>query len=88
MARRGIKMYTNEDGTVKEFEKVRVFRGDTTRQVDDSGPSATPADPEKWYYEPRDYEGDMLWSRGYDSYAEAYHAAEAVISESGDHSLD
>lgn len=51
--------------------KARVFRGDTTGQVRFDG---KPADPELWYYEPVDYEGDVLWSRGYGSRAEAYQA--------------
>jgi hypothetical protein len=58
-----------------ENEKVRIFRGDATRQLDASGPVGRPADPEKYYYEPADYDGDTLWGRGYYSYAEAYHAA-------------
>lgn len=54
------------------MEKVRIFRGDETNQLDSDGHRA---DPEKWYYEPSDYEGDVLWSRGYGSRADAYHAA-------------
>ncbi|MEO7035598.1 MAG: hypothetical protein ABI548_16860 [Polyangiaceae bacterium] len=52
--------------------KVRIFRGDSTKQLRHDG---TPADPELWYYEPADYEGDVLWSRGYGSRAEAYQAS-------------
>lgn len=52
--------------------KVRIFRGDETRQLDASG---HPADPEKYYYEPADYDGDALWSIGYGCYGDAYHAA-------------
>jgi hypothetical protein len=55
-----------------EIEKVRIFRGDETKQICSDG---TRADPELWYYEPADYEGDVLWSKGYGSRAEAYHAA-------------
>lgn len=62
----------NPDGNTKEIGNVRLFRGDATKQLDASGQRA---DAEKWYYEPRDYEGDMLWSAGYGSYAEAYHAS-------------
>lgn len=55
-----------------ETSKVRIFRGDATKQI---GSDGSHADPEKWYYEPRDYDGDVLWSIGFGSYAEAYHAA-------------
>jgi len=55
---------------------VRVFRGDSTRQLDYQGQKA---DPEKWYYEPASYDGDMLWSVGFGSQAEAYHAAEYSV---------
>jgi hypothetical protein len=60
---------------MKTIKGIRFFRGDETRQVDSSGPIPTKADPEKWYYEPADYEGDVLWSQGYGCYADAYHAA-------------
>jgi len=39
--------------------KVRVFRGDETRQVTHDG---RPAHPTSWYWEPADYVGDVLWS--------------------------
>jgi hypothetical protein len=59
-----------------ELKGVRIFRGDETKQVTgDSVPRQ--ADPEKYYYEPSDYDGDVLWSIGYDSYAAAYHACGA-----------
>lgn len=56
-----------------ENSKVRIFRGDETKQI--NGTDGSKADPEKWYYEPADYDGDVLWSQGYGSRAEAYHAA-------------
>lgn len=51
---------------------VRLFRGDETEQRDYRGAKA---DPEKWYYEPSDYEGDVLWSLGYGSRADAYRVS-------------
>jgi hypothetical protein len=60
---------------METIKNVRLFRGDETKQVDSSGPVPSKADPEKWYYEPADYEGDVLWSKGYGSRAEAYHAS-------------
>lgn len=56
----------------EQIDNVRIFRGDDTGQVDLLG---NRADPKKWYYEPADYEGDVLWSAGYYSRANAYHAA-------------
>jgi hypothetical protein len=56
------------------FDNVRIFRGDATRQRQYNG---EPADPELWYYEPSDYDGDVVWSTGYGSYADAYHACGA-----------
>lgn len=60
--------------TKVEFEnsKIRIFRGDSTQQLDASG---GPADPEKWYFEPSDYDGDVLWSVAHGSYADAFHAS-------------
>ena len=58
--------------TEARANRVRIFRGDSTSQLQHDGRKA---DPELWYYEPRDYEGDVLWSKGYGSRAEAYHAA-------------
>ncbi len=52
--------------------KVRLFRGTETQQLQSDGAKA---DPELWYYEPSDYEGDVLWSKGHGSRADAYHAA-------------
>jgi hypothetical protein len=52
--------------------RPRLFRGDETAQLQYDGRKA---DPELWYWEPDDYEGDVLWSKGYGSRAEAYHAA-------------
>jgi hypothetical protein len=55
---------------------VRIFRGDATKQLSYEGEKA---DPEKWYYEPSDYEGGTLWSIGYGSRSEAYQAAGCAV---------
>lgn len=57
---------------IETIGNVRLFRGDATEQLQHDG---SKADPECWYYEPADYEGDVLWSKSYGSRAEAYHAA-------------
>ncbi len=51
----------------------RVFKGSETNQID--GCTGEPADPELWYYEPTDYEGDVLWSEGYETRSECEIAA-------------
>jgi transcriptional regulator with XRE-family HTH domain len=51
----------------------RVFQGMQTRQVD--GVSGKPAADLLWYWEPRDYEGDTLWSAGYPTRDAAIDAA-------------
>ena len=51
---------------------IRLFRGDATKQLQQDGHKA---DPKLWYWEPVDYEGDVLWSKGVGSRAEAYRAA-------------
>lgn len=62
-------------------ESVRVFRGDETTQVSVRVTGAIlPADPELWYWEPVDYEGKILFSKGFGSRGEAIFAAEC-----GDH---
>lgn len=60
------KLPTEEE--IASAKKCRVFRGDETGQLRFDG---KPADPERWYYEPVDYDGDVLWSRGYESRADA-----------------
>lgn len=69
---------TNNNHNVKELDGVRIFHGDSTRQIDYKG---NKANPELWYYEPSDYDGDVLWSLGYANYAEAYHAAGCSVRE-------
>jgi len=61
-----------EDLTM-ETKAYRVFLGDQTRQR--NGRSGEPSNPGQWYYEPLDYVGDVLWSRPYDTEAEADAAA-------------
>lgn len=51
---------------------IRVFQGSETRQV---GANGNKANPKLWYYEPTNYDGDVLWSDGYWSREEAETAA-------------
>lgn len=51
----------------------RIFRGGETKQID--GVTSRKANPEAWYYEPADYEGDVLWSRAFATEDEARAAA-------------
>lgn len=48
--------------------KYRIFKGSETSQVHYCGESIN---SEAWYYEPIDYDGDILWSIGYNSRQEA-----------------
>lgn len=57
---------------IETINNVRLFRGDATEQLQHDGRKA---DPELWYWEPVDYEGDVLWSKGHGCRADAYHAA-------------
>ena len=57
----------------------RLFQGKTTQRVDSHTRRA--ADPEAWYYEPLDYEGDVLYSEGYPTADTARAAADAEFSE-------
>ena len=41
----------------------RVFQGSETKQI--RGDSAKKPAPTLWYYEPGDYEGDVLWSEAF-----------------------
>lgn len=52
---------------------LRIFRGDETLQV--QADDGIPAIPTLWYWEPADYDGDVLWSDGYETEAEAQRAA-------------
>lgn len=52
----------------------RLFTGVETRQLDGHGHS--PAVTDWWYWEPDDYEGDVLYSNGYADAEEAALAAE------------
>jgi hypothetical protein len=65
--------------------EYRVFKGTDTKQVD--AISGAPARPDQWYFEPTDYEGDVLWSSGFDEAEDARqeamteaHSAEQVES--------
>lgn len=54
-------------------EGMRIFKGSETNQVHHSG---TPAHADSWYYEPSDYDGDVLWSLGLATEAQARREAE------------
>lgn len=51
----------------------RIFRGSETKQLT---AFRKPASPDAWYFEPSDYDGDMLWSMGHATEHEAQEAAE------------
>ncbi len=53
----------------------RIFQGNTTRQSD--GHTGHAAVSEAWYYEPKDYMGDVLWSLAYTTAADAQATADA-----------
>jgi hypothetical protein len=50
----------------------RFFRGAETGQLPYKGGAAI---PDAWYYEPTDYEGDVLWSAPFATKAEARAAS-------------
>ncbi len=52
--------------------RVRVFQGKDTKQETHDG---RPASPERWYWEPADYEGDALWTSAFPSRESAEMAA-------------
>lgn len=60
---------------------VRFFQGFQTNQVDDNG---KPAIRVCWHYEPTDYEGDVLWSKPYNSRQDAEDDAEFEANEDED----
>lgn len=59
---------------------THFFQGATTKQVD--GHTGAKAQPDAWYYEPADYDGDTLWSKPYATRSDAEEAARADL-ESG-----
>jgi hypothetical protein len=63
------------------LQSYRVFRGDETDQVAIHVSGITPADPTLWYWEPADYEGKILYSKGYASQRDATYAAETCRSD-------
>jgi beta-carotene hydroxylase len=63
------------------MENYRVFQGKDTRQVD--GHTGKAALKDSWYYEPSDYEGDVLYSVAYASREAAYEAAEEEFGAEG-----
>lgn len=57
--------------------QYRIFKGDTTTQLDDEG---EPAYPECWYYEPVGYDGGCLYSEALDSEEEARQMVAAEMA--------
>lgn len=53
---------------------IRIFQGKETRQID--GVSGAPVQADGWYWEPDDYEGDVLWSEAFASAQDAQDAAD------------
>lgn len=66
-----IKARNNADAVIVTGD-VRLFLGSESRQLDASGHRAA---PEQWYWEPIDYDGDVLWSDGFGSRSDAYQSA-------------
>lgn len=54
-------------------QAYRVFQGKDTKQI---YYDRRPAQPNHWFYEPEDYEGDVIWGYAYLSKEEAIEAAE------------
>lgn len=57
----------------------RIFQGKDTKQID--GHTTRPAQAEGWYYEPSDYESDVLYSSPYMSKEDAETAAAMEFDE-------
>ncbi len=55
---------------------VRIFPGRATKQLTHDG---KPADSASWYWEPADYDGDVLWDRAYVDIDAARAAAQAHL---------
>ncbi len=45
-------------------DDFRFFQGKDSKQIDLRGNEAS---PDAWYWEPTDYEGDVLWSSAFDT---------------------
>lgn len=60
-----------------EHKNYRMFRGINTQQIDVYN---NPAIETFWYFEPIDYEGDVLWSEGFFTKEDAECAAEYDLS--------
>jgi hypothetical protein len=58
------------------LHSIRVFRGDETEQVAIHVAGLSPPDPNLWYWEPAEYDGKVLYSKGYATREEAIYAAE------------
>lgn len=61
---------------------MRVFQGQTTKQLD--GHTGQAAQADAWYYEPDDYTGDVLWSEPFATREAAEQAAEAEAEQAAE----
>lgn len=62
-----------------DCNKYRIFSGRETDQID--GVDGSAADSQLYYWEPSDCSGDVLWSRGYLTEADATTAAHRACNE-------
>lgn len=69
-----------EEMKVTNQTAIRVFSGADTNQVD--AVTGQRANPELWYWEPADYDGDVLWSDGRRS-LEEMRSVVSMLVESG-----
>ena len=63
-------------------KKYRIFQGKETGQI--CGVSCKEAEPEKWYFEPVDYAGDVLWSEPFESEGDAFDGAMDALMNNWD----
>lgn len=69
---RGVYVVDIEHDEPNAVDGYRVFRGRESRQLNAYGNAL---DPHAWYYEPSDYEGDVVFDTGFATRAEAERAA-------------
>lgn len=77
---RYIRTIKVKDGVMKRGYRARleyrVFRGDATTRVYGDG---TPAQADRWYYEPVGYDHWQIWTESYPTREEAIEAAETDV---------
>ena len=59
------------------LRSYRVFQGKETQQVVVNERGIFPADAEHWHWEPSEYDGRILYSKGYATRGDAIYAAES-----------